>query len=111
MCTCGTWPPASSARSGSIRATCTPGTTSGRSAAPVTVAAVQPVVIAAVQAAPVFLDRDATVAKACGLVEKAAADGAGLVVFPETFVPTYPDWVWRSRPWDDGEAGWYDRLF
>jgi nitrilase len=72
--------------------------------------AVETVVIAAVQAAPVFLDREATVDKACRLVEKAAADGAGLVVFPETFVPTYPDWVWRSRPWDDGEAGWFDRL-
>jgi nitrilase len=71
---------------------------------------VKPVIIAAVQAAPVFLDREATVDKACRLVDKAAADGAGLVVFPETFVPTYPDWVWRSRPWDDGEAGWYERL-
>jgi nitrilase len=68
------------------------------------------VVAAAVQATPVFLDRDATVDKACGLIEKAAADGAGLVVFPEAFVPTYPDWVWRAKPWDDGAAGWFARL-
>ena len=68
------------------------------------------VIAAAVQSAPVFLDRDATVNKACGLIEKAAADGAGLIAFPETFVPTYPDWVWRTTPWADGPAEWFARL-
>jgi nitrilase len=70
----------------------------------------EPVKIAAVQAAPVFLDRDATIEKLGGLVAKAVAEGAGLVVFPETFVPTYPDWVWRTKPWDGHAAELYARL-
>ena len=54
--------------------------------------------IAAVQGTPVFLDRAATVEKACALIEKAAGEGARLVVFPEAFIPGYPDWVWRIPP-------------
>jgi nitrilase len=60
----------------------------------------RPVRVAAVQAAPVFLNRQATVAKAVSLIERAAAEGAGLIVFPEAFVPAYPDWAWRTRPWE-----------
>jgi nitrilase len=67
------------------------------------------VTAAAVQATPVFLDREATVDKACRLIEEAASHGAGLVVFPETFVPTYPDWVWRSTPWSLDPV-WFGRL-
>ncbi len=29
------------------------------------------------------------------------AEGAGLIVFPEAFVPAYPDWVWRTAAWRD----------
>jgi len=44
---------------------------------------------AVVQAAPVVLDRDATVEKACRLIREAAADGARLIVFPEAYIPAY----------------------
>src|SRR5687768_11207414 len=66
------------------------------------------VTVAAVQATPVFLDRDATAQKSCELIAKAAANGARLIAFPETFIPTYPDWVWRTKPWTD--ASWWSRL-
>lgn len=46
--------------------------------------------VAAVQAAPVILDAEATVAKAIGLVDEAADDGATFVAFPECFVSLYP---------------------
>src|SRR5256885_1208769 len=66
-----------------------------------------PTLVAAVQAAPVFLDREATIEKVGTLTKEAAGHGAHLVAFPEGFVPTYPDWVWRTTPWADGE--WYAR--
>ena len=58
--------------------------------------------IAAVQDAPVFMDRKATVAKICELIAEAARGGARLVVFLEAFIPTYPDWVWRIPPESTG---------
>ena len=46
--------------------------------------------VAVVQAAPVLFDREATVDKACGLIEKAAERKAQLILFPEAFIPAYP---------------------
>ncbi len=68
------------------------------------------VVAAAVQATPVFLDREATTAKAVGLIRDAAKGGARLVCFPETFIPTYPEWVWRLQPWREPATALYGRL-
>jgi len=65
---------------------------------------------AAVQAAPIFLHRDETIDKARRLISEAASNGAGLIVFPETFVPTYPDWVWRAGVWDEVSGQLYARL-
>ena len=50
--------------------------------------------VAAVQGSPVFLDREATLERACSLIAEAAAKGARLVVFPEGYLPGYPFWVW-----------------
>jgi nitrilase len=53
---------------------------------------------AAIQAAPVFLNREATVEKACRLILEAANRGAQLIVFPEVFVAGYPYWNRLDNP-------------
>ncbi len=59
--------------------------------------------VAAVQAAPAFLDRDATIGIVLDRLAEAAAGGADLVAFPEVFVPGYPVWVDRTNAsaWED----------
>ena len=64
--------------------------------------------VAAVQAAPVFLNREATVDRACEWIRTAGENGAQLVVFPESYIPAYPDWVWAVPP---GEGALLDDLY
>jgi aliphatic nitrilase len=52
----------------------------------------------AAHVAPVFLDAGATVAKACSLIAEAAARGARLIAFPESYVPGFPVWAAVQAP-------------
>ena len=47
-------------------------------------------VLAAIQAAPVHFDRDASVEKALGLIADAAKQGATIAAFGECWIPGYP---------------------
>ena len=49
--------------------------------------------VAVIQHAPVFLNLDESVEKACGLIEQAAGEGANVIAFPETWLPGYPVWL------------------
>jgi nitrilase len=69
--------------------------------------------IAVIQKAPSLLDRDRTIRDAADAVAEASRSGAELVVFPETFIPGYPVWIWRLRPGTDAAiiAKLHSRLF
>lgn len=60
--------------------------------------------LAAVQASSVWLDRNATVSKACALIDEAGEAGADLIGFPENFIPGHPSWYY-FRPANDAASG------
>src|SRR2546423_15706484 len=56
--------------------------------------------VAVVQQPSVALLRDRTLRRGVALIDEAAGHGARLVAFPGTWVPGYPEWLWRLRPGD-----------
>lgn len=68
------------------------------------------ITVAAAQFSPVYLDLAASTAKACSLIEEAGANGARLVVFPETFLPAYPYWSLVLDPYTARQT-YFSRLY
>jgi cyanide dihydratase len=64
---------------------------------------------AVVQAAPVYLDLDATIEKVCNIIGEAAANGARLIGFPEAFIPGYPWFAFIGHP--EYTRKYYHRLY
>ena len=63
--------------------------------------------VAAVQAMPVTpMNKKATLDKACDLIAEAGNNGAELVVFPEGFIPMFPNWSMDMQ----NESEWSDLL-
>ncbi|KAJ6582067.1 putative nitrilase, partial [Mycena capillaripes] len=52
--------------------------------------------VAAIQAEPAWWDLKAGVAKSISLIKEAAANGAELIGFPESFIPGYPMAIWAQ---------------
>jgi nitrilase len=61
--------------------------------------------VAVVQASSVFMDKKGCLAKAADKIVEAGREGADLILFPETWIPTYPYW---SMGWDTMAAGFHD---
>jgi nitrilase len=68
--------------------------------------------VACAQIEPVIFDRAATIDKLASVAADAAAGGARLVLFPETFVPVYPSsrWARALAVWGEGGKELWARL-
>ncbi|HEU5478758.1 MAG TPA: nitrilase-related carbon-nitrogen hydrolase, partial [Candidatus Tumulicola sp.] len=64
--------------------------------------------VAAAHAAPVYMNRAATIEKALSIIDEAARNGAELVVFPESYVPGFPVWAALRSPIDNHD--WFKRM-
>jgi len=68
--------------------------------------------VAIIQTAPVFMDLQRSVDKACLKIAEAASEGAELIVFSETWLSGYPYWDegWNSQsePWAQMRETFYD---
>lgn len=60
--------------------------------------------MAAIQAAPVYFDVEASTSKACRLIHQAGEAGAQIAAFSETWLPGYPFFVWGAS--DDRQLPW-----
>ena len=69
--------------------------------------------VAVVQATPVILDAEASVAKACDLIGEAGAAGARLVALPEVFVSLYPSsrWAHAAAKFTEAAAELHRRMW
>jgi nitrilase len=54
--------------------------------------------VAAVQAAPEFMNLDKGIDKAIRYIKESADAGAKLIAFPEVWLPGYPWWIWLDSP-------------
>jgi len=72
----------------------------------------EPVTVACAQVEPVLFDREATIGRIDEVAAEAAANGAQLVLFPESFVPAYPSsrWVRYLAEWNTDAKRVYARL-
>lgn len=51
------------------------------------------ITVAAAHSSSLLLEREATIAKACSLIEEAGRLDVELLLFPEVYVPGFPYWI------------------
>ena len=57
--------------------------------------------VALVQRAPVVLNKSKSIEKVVQIINELVEQSVELAVFPETYLPGYPAWIWRLRPGGD----------